>query len=58
MPSHIRQHALTAGANPFWLAFQMGHVDAEMVLKSMGSGYQTTLNSVDNFYYIHNIGNL
>lgn len=27
---------LTAGANPFWLATQMGHVDAEMVFKIYG----------------------
>lgn len=27
---------LTAGANPFWLASQMGHVDAEMVFKIYG----------------------
>jgi len=28
--------ALTAGANPFWLANQLGHVDGEMVFKIYG----------------------
>ncbi len=27
---------LTAGANPYWLANQMGHVDVEMVFKIYG----------------------
>lgn len=27
---------LTAGANPFWIADQMGHVDGEMVFKTYG----------------------
>lgn len=27
---------LTAGANPFWLAPQMGHVDVEMIFKTYG----------------------
>ena len=43
---------LTAGANPFWIATQLGHVDGEMVFKIYGrwipKNYQPTSGFAQN----------